>query len=233
MSERKGTASGPSPSRPRRDRNHQSRTARAKKTNLAGDPLVIGWVDAQLKRGQTQAAMLEAANAGADGWPRPGIHISKGVLSMIVKICKHSGVPKTTPRSVKHERVREAKSRMEQLAAELQIKNEATRALAEINLKGPALQALLINADLSELNGLADKTLRPFVDSAFSNLVDLLEIVSLRVFEFEARASEEVVRARIAHLRATSGRNVYEIRNGRALADKLEQRLADGMKLDP
>lgn len=226
----KGSASaGPGA---RRDR-HQSRAARAKKHNLVDDPQVIAWVGAQRKRGKTLAAILATANTGAEGWPRPGAPLSKGVLSMIDKVLKHSGVPRTTPPSVKRARARDAKTRMEEAAAKLLTRSKATTSLTEVNRHGAALQALLVNLDLAELNGLGDPTLRPFLDSGFVNLVDLMEIINLRIGEFQARASEEAVRARIAIMRNPAGRTEFEIANANAIADKLEAKLGDGLKLDP
>ena len=75
--------------------------------------------------------------------------------------------------------------------------------------------------------------LRPFLDTAFVNLVDLMEVINIRVGEFQTRASEEAVRAKIAIMRNPAGRTESEIANANAIADRLEPGLGDGLKLDP
>jgi hypothetical protein len=230
MSTHEGAASGPPPAA---RRGHQSRAARAKKANLADDPQVIAWIASQRRQGKTHAQILTTANAGAGGWPRQGTRLSKGVLSMIDKILKHGAIPKTTLPRVKHARSREAMSRMEEAAAKLAIRSRATTALVEVSRLGATLQAALFNLDLAELNGHGDKMLKPFLDSAFTNLVDLMEMTNLRIGEFTARASEQAVRDKIAIMRNPAGRTEFEIANANAIADRLERQLGDGLKLDP
>ena len=210
-----------------RDR-HQSRAARARKTNVQEDPLVISWVIRQRKAGLTRDQVIAASKAGADGWPRPGAALSKGTLS---PIWRKTRVPKTTPPGVKQARQRDAKTRMEELAEALAIRNKATQALTEVNRQGSTFQALLYNLDLAELNSLDDKTLKPFINTAFVNLVDLMEIASMRIGEFQARASEDAVRAKIAIMRNPAGRTEAEMVNANAFADRLEKGLGDGLKL--
>ena len=232
MTQRKGATSG-SPPRVGRDR-HQSRAARAKKANLHEDPQVIAWVAYQYTvRPNSRDEILRIANAGKEGWPRRGVHLSKGVLNTIKKVVDASGVPGVTPIKVKQNRVRTARTQMEELAESLVVKSRAITQLANLSQQGATLQALLYNLDLAELNALDDKTLRPFLDSAFVNLVDLMEVASLRIGEFQARASEDAVRAKIAIMRNPAGRTEHEMANANAIADRLERALGDGLKLVP
>ena len=148
-----------------RDR-HQSRAARSKKTNLQEDPMVIAWVIERRKAGLNRDQVIAASQAGADGWPRPGAAFSKGTLS---PVWRKTRVPHTTPPGVKQARQREARTRMEEKAAELAMRSKATTALTEVSRQGATMQASLLNLDLAELNTNGDKTLKPFLDTAFVN----------------------------------------------------------------
>ena len=209
-----------------RDR-HQSRAARARKTNVQEDPLVISWVIKQRKAGLTRDQVIAASKAGADGWPRPGAAPARGRCPDLAQ----DPCAEDHAAGGRASQQRDAKTRMEELAEALAIRNKATQALTEVNRQGSTFQALLYNLDLAELNSLDDKTLKPFINTAFVNLVDLMEVASMRIGEFQARASEDAVRAKIAIMRNPAGRTEAEMINANAFADRLEKGLGDGLKL--
>jgi hypothetical protein len=215
---------GPKPTAAQTRQGHQSTAAQAPKGNLPDDPMVVDWVRRQRQAGKGRDEVLALGQAEADGWPRPGVHISKGVLSTIWKLIDNGETPATTPRTVRRARQREASTRMRKIAEEYRVKNTAIQQTEKINRISLELSATLYELDLTTLAELDDKFVNRYMDSAFDNLVNLTETVELRIGDFTARASDKAVREKLAYLRNPAGRTGPEYVTACAIADTIERK---------
>lgn len=214
----KAVKTAPSPNQ------HQSTAARAPKSNLPDDPLVVAWVQAQRQAGKGRDDIIAASKAGTDHWPRPGASLSKAVMTEIERNIKRGNLPTGTPPRVRQARQREASSRMTQIADELKVKNAAMQEMEKINRMGLEVSATLYHIDLAALTNLGDKFLDRYMDSAFDTLVNLYETIQLRLNDFARRASDKAVRDKLAYLRNPSGRSGPEAATARAIADEIERK---------
>jgi hypothetical protein len=203
---------------------HQSKAAQAPKGDLGSDPLVIDWVRRERETGKSRDEILALAKAEANGWPRPGVNLSKGVLSGIWRLIDAGKMPKTTPESVRRARQREAKTRMEKISAELQVQSKVASELQEINRLSLSLSSIIYQLDYDALDALDNKWLNRMMEGTFDNLVDLDETIQLRIGEIMSRADDKAIRAKIATMRNPAGREGPEYETALRLADMLERK---------
>ena len=181
-------------------------------------------VKRQRALGFNRDEIIERARAGADNYPRPGVALSKGTLSPIEAAIAR-GEPPTGKRAARVRR-REMTTRMERAAEQLTVRSKASHDLAQLGKRLADVGVRLAQLDIAELDDLEDPFIGRLMDSTFEHLVDVMELMEVRVVLFQSRASDQSTRRVIAmlHAKAESTTFPHEAEVARTLIRKLESK---------
>lgn len=209
------------------DHSHQTKAARAPKSNLDQNAEVVAWVKRQRERGFNRDAIVTASKAGSDGWPLPGVALSNGTFSKVTRAIESGITASKTKARARRREQREAKSRIERLADELDIRSKAMLQIQKINLLAVNLQVELHNLEPMEIAAIKSKQVQSLLDNCFADLVNLMEVLDLSLGEFQMRASKQKWQSTIDKLenrRYGDGGSEAEVDTAHALAQKMRRK---------
>jgi hypothetical protein len=208
----------------------QSKAASTPRYKLEEDAAVYTWVKRQRANGLTRDTIRAASAASDDHWPRPGAVLSKQALTNIYRRIKRDEPPSGA--DAQAGRARQKKTRMEEIADHLTDKSQVATELQAITRRATELSVLVYRLKLNELMDREDEWTKRLLNGTFEDLIDLDEIIDMRIGSFSGYVDDKAKWAKIKALRDKAASTTFpaEAETARDLADKLERKFFPNAK---